>query len=371
MFTPKFCPNPKCANHGIKTTEKPGKWYRKDGFYKTKATGTVQRFKCKSCKTRFSQQTFRLDYCVKKPISYETIIKGLISTSNLSDIARRLEVSTPTIINRQRRLMVQAIAAHSILLPHTKTAEAFVCDGFQSMVVNFYYPNNINIVVGKKSQFLYAFNHSYVYRGGKLTTTQVEERNAYYQAWTPPAADVTSKFSELLSIIVDLHKTKKIHLITDLKPDYQKAIKEHPKIAEYIAANLFFHEKISSKEERTLRNPLFPVNYMDRQFRKDLAEHVIKSISFARNTNNQMERMTIYRFYHNYLKKFRTRIKNHITHADVAGIDPMLRKKIVAAFFSERFFITRVKPIETDMKILRRAYATPLSDSQFIEKWCA
>ncbi len=65
------------------------------------------------------------------------------------------------------------------------------------------------------------------------------------------------------------------------------------------------HRRVDSRAPRTTSNPLFPVNYMDREFRKDLAEHVRETVRFARNVNHSMERLWVYLLSHNLFKRFR------------------------------------------------------------------
>jgi hypothetical protein len=69
-----------------------------------------------------------------------------------------------------------------------------------------------------------------------------------------------------------------------------------------------------------MQNPLFPVNYLDRELRKDLHEHVRESVCFGRNVNRQMERLSLYLLYHNYLKAHRTRW-GPLSNAVVAGYE--------------------------------------------------
>lgn len=81
------------------------------------------------------------------------------------------------------------------------------------------------------------------------------------------------------------------------------------------------HKTVSSRAARTPANPLFPVNYLDREIRKDLHEHVRETACFGRNVNAQMERLTLYLFYHNYRNRHRAHGDRH-SNAEMAGLDP-------------------------------------------------
>lgn len=380
MQEPKFCPNPECVHHTYHLNAKKVRWYSKDGFYRTKLNGPVQRYKCRACKTRFSTQTYSIHYYAKKIVDPKKILQGLISTSSLSDLARELKVSVHTITNRQDRLARQAIGLHSQLLPHITRTEPFVCDGFQSACVNFYFPNNINIAIGQESQFFYSFTYATIKRGGKLTPEQEQLRDEYEARWSPPSGSLTRSFSDLLNSIAFLQKKRApqnlFFLFTDEKKEYLSAISQTPIIQNMQENHLFSHIQIPGKAPRTLDNPLFPVNYMDMLFRKDLSEHVFKTICFCRNVNNQMARMAIYRFYHNYMKKFRVRNRHFTTHSDRTGIPSKLRDIAIKQFFSTRVFLSQYSLMDPDKKIIKRGYETPLMEDtsqpkQFEEKWCA
>jgi len=379
MKEPKFCPNPECVHHTYHKHDQKIKWYSKDGFYRSQTFGAIQRYKCRTCKIRFSTQTFSINYYAKKIVDPKKILQNLISTSNLSATARNLDVSVHTIINRQARLAKQAIALHSKLITYINRSEPFVCDGFQSVCVNFYYPNNINIAIGQESQFFYSFTYATIKRTGKLTPEQEELRSNYEDRWKPPIGSLTRSFSELLDSIVFIKKNSQnphIFLFTDQKPEYRTAVTENSFLQSLKKSHYFTHMQIPGKAPRTLDNPLFPVNYLDMLFRKDLSEHVVKTICFGRNVNNQMARMAVYRFYHNFLKKFRTRSKILLTHSEKVGIPTKIRESAVKQFFSERVFLTQYTLLDSDVKILKRGYDTPLMEkstkhNQFEEKWCA
>ena len=198
MFKPEFCPNPECQYHVLNTKICQHRWYSMDGFYISRAYGKVQRFKCKYCKHRFSEQTFSLNYYVKKPVNYKTILEGVISTSSISDLSRKIKVSPHTIINREKRLAAQAVAIHSRLIPFISINEPIVCDGFQSVVTNFYFPNNINIAVGQRSQFFYCLTYAQIKRAGRLNFEQQKKKIRYEKLHYINPNEIENSFSELI-----------------------------------------------------------------------------------------------------------------------------------------------------------------------------
>ncbi|MCF7948204.1 MAG: hypothetical protein K9M94_06425, partial [Spirochaetia bacterium] len=64
MLIPPFCPHCDCEYHS--SPPDFGRWYHVSGSYETLAHGEVTRFKCLGCGGGFSEQTFSLDYYVKR-----------------------------------------------------------------------------------------------------------------------------------------------------------------------------------------------------------------------------------------------------------------------------------------------------------------
>ncbi|MFO7850106.1 MAG: hypothetical protein R6V67_09125, partial [Spirochaetia bacterium] len=174
MLTPTFCPHRFCRYHHKAPTGE--RWYHIAGSYHTKAFGTVTRFRCLSCGGGFSEQTFRLDYFVKRPLSYDEISSRVTAGSGIRSIGRRLSVSHQAILNRLTRLARQALGLHAELLATLTLNEDLVADGFESFVGSQYEPDNTHILVGSRSQFLYAFDYAHLKRKGRMSDGQLIER---------------------------------------------------------------------------------------------------------------------------------------------------------------------------------------------------
>jgi hypothetical protein len=67
-----------------------------------------------------------------------------------------------------------------------------VADGFESFDVSQYFPNNITIMAGEESQFLYAFSHTTIRRKGSMRPDQKRKRAALEAQWRAPREGVPS-----------------------------------------------------------------------------------------------------------------------------------------------------------------------------------
>ena len=121
-----------------------------------------------------------------------------------------------------------------------------------------------------------------------------------------------------------------------------RGIARSPCLAALRDEGRILHRTVSSRAARTRANPLFPVNYLDRELRKDLHEHVRESVCFGRNVNRQMERLSLYLWWHNYMKRHRARGPAR-SHAAVAGYDLKLVEKGLLSIWDRRAWLTRIE----------------------------
>lgn len=363
MDYPRFCPSKDCELHKKELEE--DNWYEKYGTYKTKAFGTVQRYKCRKCNTTFSKQTFSIDYYAKKVISYEELLKKLISTSSNHDISRDFGISTGTVANKITRLSRQAIAVHEVLKKEIVLNDSLVADGLESYAVSQYYPNNITILTLSNSQYVYYFNYISIRRKGRMRMIQKEKREELEKLYLPFPKGIEIAFLYLLFEIEEMNKkSNHIYLYTDEKKEYTRALMRH-----IYGYKELTHIKINSKRMRNYQNKLFSVNYINRQIRKDLANHVRETVCFARNVNNCMERLVIYMMYHNYMKIFREKLrgKDNRTHAEMAGIEGKKIKQSLESIYTDRRFLSLENISDSFEELWNRMLVTPLKyESEYL-----
>ena len=346
MTAPPFCPNRDCELHDAAPPEPSARrWYHVAGYYPTKAFGKVRRFRCLSCNCTFSEQTFRLDYHIKHPIDYQTLFRRIVGGAGLRTVARELAVSHQLIANRLSRLARQALGMQAELLAGHRLSEDLAADGFESFVASQYEPNNIHLLVGSRSQFLYEFDYAHLKRKGRMSERQRIERERREGQLIRPRRSITTSFSWLLTTmerLIGQGCEETTRLFTDEKSEYGKAIESSTLLSALIEQGRFCHERISSHRARTLHNRLFPVNYFDRELRKDNANHVRETVQFSRNANSCLERLAVYQLWHNYLKPFRIDDGEGamLRHAQVAGIERKRIEEGLGGIFERRRFFS-------------------------------
>lgn len=366
-----YCPYEECPCHYL-GPEEPYTYFEDWGSYDTKAFGEVPRFRCLVCRHTFSTQTFRVDYYAKRVIDYSDLLLRLAATSSLSAIGRAISASTDTVSNRISRASRQALAFESRLSRTRRPSEDLAADGFESFCVSQYFPNNITILVGSESQFVYAADHVTLRRKGRMTEKQRAKRAELERRFKADPRGIERSFSriatESLHLLSDEARPA-LSLWTDEHQAYPRGIASSPCASALQSIGRLVHRTVSSRAARTRANPLFPVNYLDRELRKDLHEHVRESVCFGRNVNRQMERLSLYLFYHNYLKKHRTRW-GPITHAAVAGYEAGQIADELEWIWEKRAMLSLTDLTEIGEESWMRGRRTPLRrESDYLPKY--
>ncbi len=166
-------------------------------------------------------------------------------------------------------------------------------DGLESFSLSQYFPHHINIFAGSESEFIYSMGFANLRRKGRMINAQKKRRLELESIEKADPKAIEKSFINIASELIQLLKEKKVAgntLTTDIPKSYTRAFAKIKDFKKY-----FLHESISSHEFRDKNNPLFPVNYIDRQIRKDACNHVRETVPFPRCPRAMMMRMTLYR----------------------------------------------------------------------------
>jgi transposase-like protein len=340
-------------------------FYHLHGQHDTKVVGPVQRYRCTFCGKTFSDRTFHIDYWTRKSLDYGDILIRSASGECVRALARNIGCSWASAQNRIGRLARNVLALHQALDGASPLREDLVADGFESFDRSQFFPAHIGIVVGKESQQLYSLSHINHARKGSMTARQRAIRAVIAKTWSCPRGALKESFAKALQVIPlkwDRSILPALTLSTDEHPAYPGAVRLLG-LPEHAAQGSFQHLRFSSQIPRTMMNPLFAVNYMDREFRKDVAAHARESSCFVRNAANGMERLAVYLGWHNYWKQRRVRPgmrEDRRLHAEASGIDRGAIDQAKGRLFIDRAFLTRagLPPWAEDIWLKR--HPTPL-----------
>ena len=327
---PPFCPNPICRFH---RADRAGWTWKRAGFYpRARDPYRIQRFQCCHCRRHFSTQTFSTTYWLKRPEVLAPLFMRSVACSGLRQIAREFGASPSTIQGQLSRLGRHCLLFERTHGPCGPVREPLVLDGFQSFEYSQDHPYYLNCVVGKASQYFYAFTESEMRRSGSMTAAQRRRRSEVERRHgrpDPRAIEVGT--AEVLQLVAP--QAQSIVLHSDDHRSYPRAIRR-------LAHLDVTHSITSSRAARIPQNPLFAINSLDHLVRHSGAHHKRETIAFSKRRQGGLERSAIFQVWRNHMKWSSER-RRGATPAMRLGLAD--RRKTVAEVLSIRLFVSRIR----------------------------
>ena len=112
-------------------------------------------------------------------------------------MGRYLGVGYETVSNRSMRFARQAIAMHTAVTDQLPIGEDLCADGLQSYWVSQYVPNNITVLAGSRSRFIYAAVGSSIRRSGRMRQAQQARRETLERRFRADPNGLTRAFTEI------------------------------------------------------------------------------------------------------------------------------------------------------------------------------
>ncbi len=289
-WQPPFCPNPRCVSHAA-----AGPWrFKKKGFHtRRRGPRRVQRYVCQHCRRNFSTQTFSTTYWLRRVDLLRPVFHRIVEGSGLRQIAREFAVPHSTIQRAVERLGRHCLLVAEEMRPEGAPREPLVLDGFRTFEHSQYWPFDLTLLVGV-SHFVYGFHDAELRRSGTMRPSQRQKRHDLEAEHGRPDPRATRKaVRELVGRVVP--RGSSVTITTDEHRDYPIALRSLPD-------RTIEHHTLSSKESRTPRNPLFPVNLADLLLRHGGANHKRETIAFSKRRQGALYRAAIFQVWRNAVK---------------------------------------------------------------------
>jgi transposase-like protein len=270
------------------------------GFYSRQTEPTrIQRYRCDTCRRRFSDQTFSTTYWLRRPQLLRPVFFRLVGCGGYRQIAREFGGSPETVARYATRLGRHSLLFHELRRPRERLSEPLALDSFESFEWSQFYPTSYHLAVGQKSHFVYGFTDSECRRRGSMTARQKRRRAELEARFGRPDPRAMEKdVASLLTIVAPAGQALELH--SDEHGSYPRAIRRVPD-------RTITHRTISSRAARTSRNPLFPVNLLDLLLRHGGSNHKRETIAFSKRRASAIERLALTMVWRNYMKSFSER----------------------------------------------------------------
>ena len=361
-FHPRFCPSPECEDHHLP----PSRRYRyvRNGFYGRKCDRKrIQRFRCKRCKGGFSQQTFSVTYCMKRPELLLVVANWIPSGAPLRRIARShngLHSDRPchpaTVARLSRRIGSQCLLLHEELrqeLPPIR--EPVVSDHFGTFAGMQENALAVATPVGADSWFVYGLEPAWHRRA-----TAASKRKPRV---APSPLEIERSILWMLdTLLARVSEGESLDLVSDDDPNHARAVDRHPlraRIRHTAYRNPPHRRRGKPRDEATRARDaaMFPVDLLHKLHRNWLADHRRESIAFGRRGEAVMERLAILATFRNLIQGVSERKGDVATPAMRLGLTgrPWRWSDVLA----ERRFPTRIRLRTSAARVFHRRMEDP------------
>ena len=332
MPRPRFCRNRRCENCYHPS---PG-WLIRNGSYSTAAHGQVQRYLCRACRWGLSGQSESMHYYAKRRLELGQIFSRLRGGSSQRDIGREIGCSAPAVGNAMLRLARQAMGAHVAISCGLQCSGVVCFDGLASALCSRDWATQITTLGDSQRELILAMTHCTTERGGRRTAAQRRRIERKRLRWRPARGALTESISLLVHELARFAGPAAVHIDTDEHPVYRTVIARDLALGWYRRAGLLSLRRTPGSAPRTVDNPLFLMNYIDRMIRHRMSEHTRESIALGRNATCQMHRMWIFAWDHNTRQPLRVAGAERRSRAELAGVPLQLLTRLRREFTTRR-----------------------------------
>lgn len=314
-FTPPCCPHDACPSRS--TPSEPFRFIRSGSFVRQIDGLVVQRFRCRSCRRSFSEQTFRATFRQKKPHLNPLILESFCSKTTHRQTARNLGVKRRTVERRLPLLGGICKAAQEHLLPRCEPAKLLAGELPLDELETFAgsrrnNPLTIATLVSSATYFiLWSAVDLLPRRGGKgrdeaepapLSEEEEKQRNG---------GSKRACLAVLQAVAEALPSLKGFVIRTDEKSTY-------PGLIRATFGELCEHKTTHSKELRNVESALFTINLTFAMMRDGMSRLVRRNWGHSKRMERLGQHMWVWIGYRNYVRGA-TNKERHVTPAMKAG----------------------------------------------------
>lgn len=312
-FTPPRCPNRSCLLH---TVPHP-RFYWRNGTYTPDCRAEPQpRFKCRNCRRSFSRQTFRQDYCDRRPASNQALFHLLTSGTGLRQAGRVLGLAPSSVQHKMRKMARSCRWLQRNLARRLPAGRTYLLDEEETYARASIRTLTVPIVMEKESWFLVAATAGPIRRlarkGSKRRMWQDHDERRHGRRRDRSRSCVRGVLARLERMVPD----GPITLLTDEKSSYATLAKER------FGARLQ-HVTTAGTAARTTRNPLFPINTTIAMSRDNMGRLRRKSWLVSKSPSRLRGHLQIFLVYRNFVRqRFNRDGDRNITAATSLGLVP-------------------------------------------------
>lgn len=332
---PTFCPRADCPS---RTTATAFTCHSRGTFRRRCDARVIRRFTCLACSRDFSEQTFRVNYRLKRPDLLLRFFAERISKVTHRQSARINACSRSTEERHFRRLSAHCQAFHAQRLSETAArggvGEVFLLDELETYEHHrTEKPVTVPILIERDSGFVLDA------RVGALAARRVRgarRRRPSRGATDPSPARTEARKSESRKVVraafevlrATAPKDRPLCVLTDMKSSYARLLRE-------LFGKRCAHGVTSSRRRREVTNPLWPINHTLARVRDNVSRLVRETWAAAKRGHWLAGHLAIWVCYRNYV---RGRTNRHALETPAMALKVQNKRWNVEQLLDRRIF---------------------------------
>jgi len=314
-FLPRYCPRALCATR----SGEPFTYQCAGSYMRVCDQRTVRRFRCLACGSRFSSQSFRVDYRLRKPWLPLAVFQGLVAKTTLRQISRSLGCKLDTVQHHLRLVGRHGHALHRAFLSRCKESRAGLSGAFQLDELETFERNRrlcpltVPLIVQAGTWFVVHAATGTLPARGRLRPRDKLRKLAYEKAHGKRQSQSRSATKACVVALREaLGKDAPVALQTDEKNSY-------PEIFRQVFERSIVHQRVNSKVRRDCKNLLFTVNNTFAQARDGMSRLVRPNWGHSKLERNLGWHLWAWILWRNYAREITCKARN-VSSASAAGV---------------------------------------------------
>ena len=296
-FEPEYCPYDDCVHH----RRAPFPWRRR-GFFRRNVDGRrVQRFECLGCQRRFSTQTFRLDYRLKKLHLTGRVFEHLVAKTTLRQIGRSLETTRKTVERRLALLGDHCARFHAERLRRARARGGFQGDWSLDELETYeadrkLKPVTVPVLIDRRTGFVVHTECAPLAPRGSRTPSEEERLKRIQASEGRRRSGSTRAIKRTFGVLAkNVVSTGVVQVTTDEKKSYGTCLRQ-------LFGERLEHITVSSRRKRDTRNPLFRINHTLAMLRDGISRLVRQTWAASKDLTKLHVHLWVWNCYRNYVR---------------------------------------------------------------------
>jgi hypothetical protein len=292
-FQPAFCPRAECPSRTISAFR-----YRQRGHFERRCDRRiVPRFLCLTCTRGFSEQTFRLDYRLKRPQLLLRFFLDRVSKVTHRQSARNHGCSRSTEERHFRRLSGHCAAFHAVRLAEIEARGGLGEESLLDELETYEHHRNhkpvtVPILIERESGFVIDARAGALAPRRKRGEARPQVKDGEIERRSESRQVVLAVFQRLREACP---KGRPLRVLTDKKHSYARLLRT-------LFGKRCVHVRIPSTRRRDVSNPLWPINHTLARVRDNVSRLVRETWAAAKLRRWLEGQLAIWVCYRNYVR---------------------------------------------------------------------